>query len=461
MSTNRRELLGLAGALLAGMAGCTTGEQNDAGNGNQTKANGTTSDPVATFAESDLDRVEEPDVSEEKLAMLTTGINGLAADLLVELAGEDSTNLFVSPASISLALAMAFAGARGQTEAEMSETLHYPDEPHPAFNAFDRSLDAVPDSAGEDEQLTLSIANRMWGHAGFPFKEDFLDTLSEHYGAGVQRLDFKENPEGARETINGWVADQTEDKIPELLPKDSLKLPGDDFVVTVLTNAIYMLADWKYVFDEENTEQHTFTTIDGDETDAELMYQEFEVPYANVDGTQIVDLPYVGERLSMSVILPPDGEFEDTRDGLTGDRLDELIGATSNREGELWLPHFEFSTDFKLSQTLEALGMPSAFDPSVADFNDMYIREESSLDPDQEVAIDEVYHEAFVAVDEEGTEAAAATAVVGGAITTSLGPDQGPFQMMVDRPFLFAIRDRETDTVLFFGQVGDVADIQS
>lgn len=380
---------------------------------------------------------------------LIAGINAFAGELLTELADGDTDNLFVSPTSLSLSLAMVWAGARGDTATELAETLYYPEDAHPAFNAFEQSLT----SAAEGE-VTLRMANMLWGNEGFPFEAEFLDTLARHYGTGVRRLDFEEDPEGARQCINEWVTDQTDGNVEELLPEQSLDRPGDEYVVTVLTNAIYMLADWEFPFEEEKTETAPFTTLDGQETDVELMEGEFDVPYAEIDGHEVVDLPYAGEQLSMTVVLPPDGEFGDTRDGLTGARLAEFVDATEEREGTLRLPRFEFSTAVALGETLEAMGMASAFDPSTADFADMYVETEF----DETVALDEVFHEAYVEVDEEGTEAAAATGAVGMA-PTSIGHTT-PFEMVVDRPFLFAIRHRETGAVLFFGQVGDADAVQ-
>jgi len=462
MSRPRREILGLASIALCGLAGCLGESQSSpAEDPASSPAQGGSDDPSEPVAESDVPREADPAVSAAQLETLAEGLNAFAVDLLAELVAEEpAENLFASPVSISLALAMAWAGATEETETQMADALRYPfdqEQLHPAFNAFDQSLAAAPE---DDAELTLEIANAIWGQEEFPFRESYLDTLARNYGAGIRRQDFRDHPERARETINEWVADETEGEIPTLLPEGSLTRRGDDFVAVVLTNAIYFLADWKYAFDESNTEARTFTAIDGTTDEVELMRQQFRVPYAAVDGHQVIDLPYVGERLSMTVILPAEGEFDSFRRQATGERVSALIEATEPQEGTLWLPHFEFSTDFTLSNVLASMGMDRAFTPGAAQFDAMFDRSASDIDPDQAFALDEVFHEAFVAVDEEGTEATAATAVVGGVTTTSAGGEPDPFEMVVDRPFLFALRDRETGTLLFYGQVVDAAAVQ-
>lgn len=464
MSRPRREILGLASVALCGLAGCLGENQSSPAADSAPSPDQRGSDDPSELSQSDVPRESNPAVSAAQMETLTGGLNAFAVDLLAELVAEEpEENLFASPVSISLALAMAWAGATEETETQMADALRYPfdqDQLHPAFNAFDQSLAAVPEDAEDDAELTLEIANAIWGQEQFPFRESYLDTLARNYGAGIRRQDFREHPEAARQTINEWVAEETDGEIPSLLPEDSLTRPGDDFVAVVLTNAIYFLADWKYAFDEANTEARPFTAIDGTTDEVELMRQQFTVPYATVDGHQVIDLPYVGERLSMTVILPAEGEFDAVRRQATGERVEELIGATEPREGTLWLPQFEFSTEFTLSDVLTSMGMERAFTPGAAQFDAMFDRSAADVDPNQEFALDEVFHEAFVAVDEEGTEATAATGVVGGFTTTSVGDELDPFEMVVDRPFLFALRDRETGTLLFYGQVVDAAAVQ-
>jgi serpin B len=429
---NRRTLLALSGALATGLAGCLG-----------------TSDGGGDFPAPRVEANTESEVSEEALEALVEGNTRFAFDLFETLA--DDGNLFVSPYSVSVALAMTYAGARGETETEMEETLRFgldQEELHPAFNALavelgERSEAEVDDDEGDP--FALHAVNALWGLEGYPYREAYLETVERNYGAGFNEVDFRDDPEGAREAINAWVAEHTEDRIDDLLPEGSI----DELVRLVLTNAIYFQATWAKTFSEDRTEEASFTALSGETSTVPMMRQSESFPYAAVDGTQVVELPYVGEEVSMVVVLPPEGEFEAFEEGFDADRYTELVSALEDREGRIELPRFEFESSVALQEALEALGMPIAFDEHEADFDGMIDLEAAG----ENVYIDDVYHDSYVAVDEEGTEAAAATAVV---MRAESAPAD-PFEMVVDRPFLFAIRDRPTGTVLFLGRVLDAA----
>ncbi|MGM0591480.1 MAG: serpin family protein [Halobacteriota archaeon] len=252
----------------------------------------------------------------------------------------------------------------------------------------------------------------------------------------------------ARTTINDWVATETNEKIPDLLPKSLIT----DATRFVLTNAIYFYANWAEQFDEANTEDREFTALDGAGQSVPMMRQSEEFPYAAVDGHQLVELPYVGKKTSMVVLLPPDGAFERVEGDLNASRLGELLDHLDVRDGSITLPKFTFRSSLSLKNALSQLGMSNAFEPT-ADFGAMVDRAQTS----EPLWLFDVVHEGYVAVDEKGTEAVAATGAVGGA--SSAGPP--PFEMVVDRPFLFLIRDRETGTVLFLGRVVDAEAAQS
>ncbi len=436
---HRRDLLAASGALAAvALAGCLGGDRLPGGPGTPagTPSGTPTGEPPAG----------EPGADDERLAELVAGNAGFALDLHRHLAEEAGGNLFASPYSISVALAMTYAGARGETATQMRETLRYTlgGDVHPAFADLQAALDAraTTEDPVEDETVDafqLAVASALWGREGYPFAEDYLALLDEHYGAGLRRADFAGDPERERERINDWVADATEDRIEDLLPVGSL----DPSTVLVLTNAIYFLASWQFQFDPEDTEDGAFAALDGTGSTVPFMHQHLRTNYASVPGAEAVELPYVGGEVSMVLLLPDEGEFEAFERSLDADRLFGVFEALGDATGDLALPRFEFETAVQLSEALAELGMPAAFGGG-ADFGGMV--DGDGAGP----RIDEVYHQAFVSVDEEGTEAAAATAVV-----MAESAPATTFDLTFDRPFLFCVRDRPTDAVLFLGRVAD------
>lgn len=441
---NRREILALSGALAAAtLAGCAGGE-GDPGRAATTTPTGT---PGETPTEEPPSG--EPAVDDDRLAALATGNAGFALALHEHLADADGGNLFVSPFSISVALAMTYAGARGTTREAMAETMRYTlgEAVHPAFEELQTRLDrreSTEDREGEAvDAFELNVANALWGRAGYRFADDYLDLVEEHYGGGLREADFGGDPDGERQRINRWVADETEGRIEDLLPRGAL----DPSTVLVLTNAIYFLASWRDEFDPADTDEGTFTSLDGSESTVPFMHQNVRTHYAEVGGVEAVELPYVGEEVSMVLLLPEAGRFEAFERGLDADRLFGIFEQLGDARGDLAMPKFEIETSLQLGQTLSAMGMSEAFG-SGADFGGIQ-------DGDGGLRIDEVYHDAFATVDEEGTEAAAATAVV---MADSAPPDWG--ELRLDRPFLFCIRDRPTDAVLFLGRVVDAGDAQ-
>ncbi|ELZ78067.1 serine protease inhibitor family protein [Haloferax larsenii JCM 13917] len=449
---NRRKLLALSGALAAAtLSGCTGSGQADSTT--QTDAETTAASPTEmTETPTEEPPNGEPNVDDERLASLASGNAEFALDLHAHLASQDGGNQFLSPYSISVALAMTYAGARGDTRKQMEETLHYTlgEDIHPAFSNLQAALEeretaTGPGSEEELDAFQLAVANALWGRESYAFSEEFLGSLEEHYGAGLQRADFANNPDGERKRINDWVADQTEGRIENLLPDGSIKQE----TTLVLTNAIYFMANWQHKFDPEKTDDGTFTALDGSESTVPMMKQDLRTNYADLPGAQAVELPYVGREVSMVLILPDEGTFEEFEQNLDASQLFGIFDELSDAEGTLAVPRFEFKTKAKLKTALSDLGMPVAFQKT-ANFSGM------SADGQQNLKIDDVHHEAFVSVDEEGTEATGATAAV--AEFTSLPPSWG--ELRFDRPFLFAIRDRPTDAVLFLGRVVDAGSAQ-
>ncbi len=380
---------------------------------------------------------------------LVNGNTAFAFDLYHALAFQ-AGNLFYSPYSISLALAMTYAGARGETERQMADTLGFnlPQERlHPAFNNLGLQLASRgAEAKGQDgDGFRLNVANAVWGQDDFEFLETYLDLLTDNYGSGVRPMDFKEAPEESRITINDWVADQTEDRIKDLIPQSAI----DKFTRLILTNAIYFNAAWQHPFNVRSTPPGPFFMLDGSTVDVPMMNQTTYFGYAKADGYQALVLPYDSFEMSMTIILPDEGRFREFEDSIDADIVGGILEDIRPREVWLTMPKFEFRSQFGLSETLSKMGMPDAFDDQMADFSGMDGASCPPMDDDPCLIISDVIHEAFVLVNEEGTEAAAATASIGRG--DSIPPP--PVEVTVDRPFIFLIRDRATNAILFVGRV--------
>jgi serpin B len=390
--------------------------------------------------ESDRDRISSPDVSSSEQASLIEGNSAFAFELYQALK-EQEANLFYSPYSISLALAMTYAGARGETAEQMADTLQFlleQDRLHPAFNWLDAELAGRGEgAAGKDgEGFRLNIVNAIWGEKDYEFLSGFLDILAENYGAGLRILDFINETEQSRLTINSWVSDQTEGRIKDLIAPGVLS----ELTRLVLTNAIYFNAAWEHPFEKKMTEDGPFYLIDGGQINVPMMTQTESLGYVDGGGYQAVELPYDGGELSMVILLPVPGDFGAFEETLNAQRVDAIINDLQYIQVALTMPRFEFDSEFDLNDTLADMGMPIAFTEN-ADF--------SGMTGKPELFISDVVHKAFVAVDEAGTEAAAATAVE--MALTSIPPP--PVEVTIDHPFIFLIRDIETGTILFIGRV--------
>ena len=372
---------------------------------------------------------------------LVEGNTQFALDLYDRLRTQEDGNLFCSPHSISTALAMTWAGARTETADEMARTLHFDAPQNRVAAAFDELARSLEDQGADDEpaNIELAIANRLWGQQGEPFLDPFLDTIRTNYGGGLETVDFLADLEKTRRTINDWVAEQTRDRIRDLLRQGDLS-PG---MLLVLTNAIYFKGDWLTQFDPQKTHDGRFFINDGKVVEVPMMSLKSDFGLLESDDLQVLEMPYDGEQLSMVILLPR------ARDGLAA--LEETLSAEmlatwlkelTVRETQVKLPRFKVTSRFDLGQTLKQMGMPLAFTPGRADFSGMNGR--------RDLFIGKVIHQAWVQVDEQGTEAAAATAV--GMMTTSI---QRPPLFNANHPFLFLIRDRETGSILFLGRVVD------
>jgi serpin B len=389
---------------------------------------------------------QENDASE-----LVAGNTAFALDIYAAVRQDADGNLIFSPYSVSQALAMTYAGAGGETAAQMAETLSFRlQQPalHEAFGALNADLvargTAEDDPENEQTARALHIANALWGEQTYPFSESYNAQIEQYYGAELHQSDFINAPEETREEINDWVAEQTEDRIQNIVPEDAIT-PDTRLA---LANAIYFYGGWESTFEPDNTEDGEFFLLDGTTATVPFMFQREYLRYAQGDGFQVIEFPYAGSGFAFTVILPDEGQFAAVEEGLDAETLDAAIGQLTFTEVRVYLPKFEFEFDASLAQTLQSMGMPDAFDPTRADFTGMV-----DGTPPEPLFIGDVLHKAFISVDENGTEAAAATIVLGEA--GSAQEETEPLEVRIDRPFIFAIRDTQTGTVLFLGRVMD------
>ena len=379
-----------------------------------------------------------PRAREVGMASVVEGNSQFAVDLYGKLKGQ-AGNLFFSPSSISIALAMTYAGARGETAKQMAEVLHFPgpqDQLPAAFAALETMLRPTAGKPG----YRLDLANRLWGQQGYHFLPEFLAVTRDDFHAELAQVDFINETEQARATINRWVEQRTEDKIQDLVPAGAISA----LTRLVLTNAIYFKGAWSKPFPKTATRDEPFHVTSDKTTEVPLMQKTDQFRFAAVDGLKALELPYGNGDLAMLVLLPDaiDG-LGDLEAKLSLDALNRWTSGMQRRPVQVYLPRFKMTSAFSLANVLAAMGMPLAFDDSRADF--------TGISTEEHLAISAVLHKAFVDVNEEGTEAAAATAVAIG-VRAVLRP-QPPVVFRADHPFLFAIADQRTKALLFVGRM--------
>ena len=385
---------------------------------------------------------DNPVMTDAKLAAVVRGDIALGLDLLRVTATDENTML--SPYSIATALSMLYPGARGETAEEIAAVLHVDvtDETlHEVRNAIDLALSAAPPTQRESDTrmpFTIRPANSAWGQGGYPFLDEYLEVLASQYGAGLRLVDFFGDPEGSREIINDWVEDATEDRIKDLVPEGSI----DVLTRLVLVNAIWFKANWAEQFDPELTTQDPFTLVSGDEVAVPMMHSSIRTGYTSNSKFTAVRLPYAGDA-AMVIAVPNSGSISELVESLGPDDLEIQWG---DYQVELSVPSFEFEDDIKLKDALKELGMRRAFiDPMAPDGADF-----TGVVEERELYVTDALHKTFIAVDETGTEAAAATAIIMGILSM---PQSATFT--VDQPFLFWIEHTPTGEMLFLGQVTD------
>lgn len=356
------------------------------------------------------------------------------------LAEDPDANIFFSPLGIGTAFGPVTAGARGATRDEIGQVMGYPSTGAglpPAFGALTRQL------VREEEGMTVSIVNALWPKRGFAMASDFVDTAGRDYEAAVEQLDFAGDAAGSADRINGWADEATRGRVSEVVSPDMF----DGMTRLVVTNAVYFLGDWAAPFAATDTADAPFTLADGSDLTAPMMNRTGEYRWVDAGTYEALDLPYRGEQLVMTVLLPKRegglAALERRLDAPGLARTLDALDAAEPRRVELRIPKLELRTQYRLADTLAAMGMPTAFTDR-ADF--------SGITVEERLRISDVIHQTFLRVDEEGTEAAAVTAVTIVATGARIDPEP-PHVFHADHPFLFLIRDRESGAILFMGRI--------
>lgn len=376
-----------------------------------------------------------------EIEAVVDGNTAFALDLYSRLKDEDG-NLFFSPYSISVALAMTYAGARENTAQQMSQTLRFSLDPqrlHPAFEKLEERLEALQ----EEGNVQLEIANSLWPHKSYPILEEYIGLVKKYYGVKITPLDYAADTEAARRIINEWVEEKTKDKIKDMIGPGVL----DALTRLVLVNAIYFKGNWADQFEEELTKDAPFHPLSGESIEVPMMKQQETFGYAEHEDLQILQMPYAGDEMSMLVLLPKNMDgLANLQSVLSKENLEKWIKSIRKKEVLVFLPKFKVTSQFRLDEALASMGMTDAFSPEKADL--------SGIDGEpHRLYIGAVIHKAFVDVNEEGTEAAASTAV--GFALASM-PEPVP-TFRADHPFIFMIRDNNTGSILFMGRIVDPA----
>ncbi len=374
--------------------------------------------------------------TQQGIEQVTDSNNQFGLELYSKLAGSEEGNIFFSPYSIYAALAMTYEGAKGQTASEMKSVFHFPDSSilRPNFAAIYNDINKG------SKDYELRTGNALWAQYDYKFLDDYISTVEKYYGGKVSNLDFKGQTEQSRQTINSFIEEQTNGKIKDLIPQGVL----DSMTRLVLTNAIYFKGTWEWEFDKADTSDQDFMITPTDVVQTPMMHmkpEKAQFNYADNDELQILELPYKGDKISMLILLPKDS-LDSLEQNLTAEKLAEYKSQMHETKlDDIYLPSFEFEEKYFLVDTLSKMGMPTAFTAN-ADF--------SGMDGTRSLYISDVIHQAYVKVDEKGTEAAAATAVV---MKLSAVMPSNVFR--ADHPFIFIIQDKDTGNILFMGRVND------
>jgi len=382
---------------------------------------------------------EESSGGSSGVANVVEANNQFAFEYYSHLKNRETGNIFFSPFSISSALVMTYEGAREQTAKEMQSVLHFPADDNLRRTEY---LKIFNELNKKDKKYELNIANALWAQKDYQFLSDYIDTVEKYYGGKTNNLDFVKDPEGSRVTINDWVEKQTKDKIKDLIPQGVI----NDMTRLVLTNAIYFKGEWVKQFDKENTTDEDFRINENDSVKVPMMQrtdEEAEFNYAENKDLQILEMPYSGEDLSMLILLPKNDDLAKVENSLSTENLAQWKKDLKKQRVEVFVPKFKFETKYLMTEDLKAMGMPTAFGLG-ADF--------SGMDGKKDLFISAVIHQAFVEVNEEGTEAAAATGVV--MMLGALPGEETKIPVFrADHPFIFLIQEKNSGNILFVGRV--------
>ncbi|WP_440896656.1 serpin family protein [Amphibacillus sp. Q70] len=385
---------------------------------------------------SDSGTENDANFNESDYQKIISANNGLGFDLLKVVDSDENGNIFISPTSLSMALSMAYNGADGETKQEIADTLQIEEPEVDELNQANASLISM--IIDDSEQVQLDIGNSIWLNNEFHFQDDFAENNTNYFNAEIQEIDI--NDTTSADQINDWVKEATNDKIDEITDA-----PLDPDMVAMLINTIYFHGSWTHPFDEDETEEQTFHLDDGSTKDVPLMKLNENLMYMENDDFQAVSLPYGDdEEMSMDIFLPKENStLKDFQEKLTNQDWEEWKAEFQQQEGTVMLPKFQLEYEATLNETLETLGMTTAFDEEKANFEKM-------IEEDDPLWITEVKQKTFIDVNEEGTEAAGSTSVE---IGTTSAPIDEPFEMKVNRPFFIAITDNETEAILFMGTI--------
>ncbi len=376
-------------------------------------------------------KTDDSEITPERASSVVNATTQFAFDLYSEFKDKEE-NIFFSPYSMSVLLAMIYEGARGQTEEEMGSVLYFPEDNDTRRSDF---VNIYTQINKKDKEYTLHTANALWAHENYQFLEEYLNLIEQYYGGKATNLDFIGETEKSRETINAWVEEQTSNKIKDLIQKGDI----DQMTRLVLTNAIYFKSNWVKQFDENNTWEQDFKINSEKTVKVPMMSLTENFNYAETDELQILEMPYESEELSMHILLPKADNLDSIEASISLEKLNEWKNNFTEQEVYISIPKFKFETKYYMAETLKEMGMSTAFS-SGADF--------SGMDGTNNLFISSVIHQAFIEVNEEGTEAAAAT---GGVMVIS-APS---ISFYANHPFIFIIQDRESGNILFLGRVID------
>ena len=384
--------------------------------------------------------LDDNKITKEGLSNVIDANNKFALDLYSEYKSEEG-NVFFSPYSISTALAMTHEGAKGQTAEEMQSVFYFPEDDSVRRSGFANLYNEINKG---DKNFKLSTANALWAEQNFQFLEEYFNLINQYYDGKVTNLDFKQDSEGSRVIINNWVEDKTNNKIKDLIPSGLIT----PMTRLVLTNAIYFKGDWVKQFNEDETREQDFKVSSNNNVKVKMMQRtddESIFGYAENNQLQILELPYSGEELSMLLLLPKDDNLESFENSINSEKLSEWKSDLNEQRVDIFIPRFKFETKYLMADTLSQMGMPTAFS-NAADFSGMTGR--------RDLFISQVIHQAFVEVNEEGTEAAAATAVIMKEFSAGPGGPKTPV-FMADHPFIFIIQQKDSGNILFMGRVSN------